>query len=101
ILDVAVSLAKVADVDRTLGKEDVAVDGFQEGIKLLESLTLKSEEAGLEPRRLSVLAFLKSQLEEKQSEATASSLCPVPKKETIIVDVPVPEPETSEYLVNP
>ncbi|MFQ6644124.1 hypothetical protein Gotur_017931 [Gossypium turneri] len=74
ILDVAVSLAKVADVDRTLGKEDVAVDGFQEGIKLLESLTLKSEEAGLEPRRLSVLAFLKSQLEEKQSEATASSV---------------------------
>ena len=50
ILDVAVSLAKVADVDRTIGKEDVAVDGFQEAIKLLESLTLKSEEAGLEPR---------------------------------------------------
>ena len=50
ILDIAVSLAKVADVDRTLGKEDVAVDGFEEAIKLLESLTLKSEEAGLEPR---------------------------------------------------
>ena len=50
ILDLAVSLAKVADVDRTLGKEDVAVDGFEEAIKLLESLTLKSEEVGLEPR---------------------------------------------------
>ncbi|KAL4366810.1 hypothetical protein GQ457_05G032840 [Hibiscus cannabinus] len=76
VLDVAVSLAKVADVDRTLGKEDVAVDGFQEAIKLLESLTLKSEEAGLEPRRLSVLAFLKSQLEEKQSEAPATLVSP-------------------------
>ncbi|GMI80487.1 NO CATALASE ACTIVITY 1 [Hibiscus trionum] len=72
ILDVSVSLAKVADVDRTLGKEDEAVDGFQEAIKLLESLSLKSEEASLEPRRLSVLTFLKTQLEEKQSEATAS-----------------------------
>lgn len=32
-----------------------------------------------------------------------NELCPVPKKETIPVDVPVPElePETSEYLVNP
>ncbi|KAE8670637.1 subtilisin-like protease-like [Hibiscus syriacus] len=74
ILDVAISLAKVADVERTLGKEDEAVDGFEEAIKLLESLSLKSEEAGLEPRRLSVLAFLKTQLEEKQSEATASSV---------------------------
>ncbi|XP_021296529.1 uncharacterized protein LOC110425811 isoform X1 [Herrania umbratica] len=76
ILDVAVSLAKVADVDITLGKEDVAVDGFQEAITLLESLTLKSEEAGLEPRRLSVLEFLKTQLAEKQSEATVSSVPP-------------------------
>ncbi|OMP04800.1 Zinc finger, RING-type [Corchorus olitorius] len=73
ILDVAVSLAKVADVDRTLGKEDLAVDGFQEAIKLLESLTLKSEEAGLEPRRLSVLEFLKSQLAEKQSKTVSSA----------------------------
>ncbi|KAK9283694.1 hypothetical protein L1049_011944 [Liquidambar formosana] len=67
ILDVAVSLAKVADVDRSLGNEDVAVDGFQEAIKLLESLTLNSEEAGLEQRRLSVLEFLNSQLAEKQT----------------------------------
>ncbi|KAK8662077.1 hypothetical protein V6N13_091665 [Hibiscus sabdariffa] len=72
ILDVAVSLAKVADVDSTLGKEDEAVNGFQEAIKLLESLSLKPEEASLEPRRLSVLAFLKTQLEEKQSGTTAS-----------------------------
>ncbi|XVF41022.1 hypothetical protein PTKIN_Ptkin01aG0247100 [Pterospermum kingtungense] len=68
ILDIAVSLAKVADIDRILGKEDMAVDGFEEAIKLLESLTLKSEEADLEPRRLSVVAFLKTQLAEKQSE---------------------------------
>lgn len=50
VLDVAVSLAKVADVDRSIGNEDVAVDGFQEAIKRLESLTLKPEEAGLEQR---------------------------------------------------
>lgn len=50
VLDVAVSLAKVADVDRSIGNEDVAVDGFQEAIKHLESLTLKPEEAGLEQR---------------------------------------------------
>lgn len=50
ILDVAVSLAKVADADRSLGNEDVAVNGFQEGIKLLEALTLNSKETGLEQR---------------------------------------------------
>ncbi|KAE8038480.1 hypothetical protein FH972_010985 [Carpinus fangiana] len=70
ILDVAVSLAKVADVDRSLGNEDVAVDGFREAVKLLESLELKSEETGLEQRRLSVLEFLKSQLAEKQPDTT-------------------------------
>ncbi|WRX12612.1 hypothetical protein QQP08_005099 [Theobroma cacao] len=43
----------VADADRTLGKEDVAVDG-----------------------RLSVLEFLKTQPAEKQSEATVSSVPP-------------------------
>lgn len=37
-------------MDRNLGNEDVAVSGFQEAIKLLESLILKPEEAGLEPR---------------------------------------------------
>lgn len=67
IIDVAVSLAKVADVDRSIGSEDVAVDGFREAIKLLESLTLNSEEAGLEQKRVSVLEFLNSQLEEKQT----------------------------------
>ncbi|PON69889.1 TNF receptor-associated factor [Trema orientale] len=70
ILDLAVSLAKVADVDRSLGNEDVAVNGFQEAIKLVEPLKLKSEEIGLEPRLVSVLEFLKSQLVEKQAEAT-------------------------------
>jgi len=50
VLDVAVSLAKVADVDRNLGKEKLATDGFQEAIDLLQSLTLKSEASGLEQR---------------------------------------------------
>ncbi|MBA0665082.1 hypothetical protein Goklo_004997 [Gossypium klotzschianum] len=35
VIDIAVSLAKVADVDRILGKDDEAIDGFQEAIKLL------------------------------------------------------------------
>ncbi|KAJ4830131.1 Protein nca1 [Turnera subulata] len=67
-LDVAVSLAKVADVDRNIGNENAALDRFQEAIKLLDSLTLKSEETGLQQRRLSVLEFLKNQLNEKQSD---------------------------------
>lgn len=50
ILDLAVSFAKVADVDRSLGNEDVAINEFQEGIKLLESLALKSEDTGLQQR---------------------------------------------------
>lgn len=37
-------------MDRNLGNEDVAVDEFQEAIKLLDSLTLKPEEVGLEQR---------------------------------------------------
>ncbi|KAK6778906.1 hypothetical protein RDI58_025624 [Solanum bulbocastanum] len=67
IVDVAISLAKVADIDRNLGDEDTAVDGFQEGIKLLQSLELKPEEVSLEQRRLSVLEFLNSQLEKKET----------------------------------
>ncbi|KAL4576845.1 hypothetical protein LXL04_012945 [Taraxacum kok-saghyz] len=43
VLDVAVSLAKVADVDRNLDAEDSATEGFQEAIKLLESLKINSE----------------------------------------------------------
>ncbi|KAL0359418.1 UNVERIFIED_CONTAM: protein NCA1 [Sesamum angustifolium] len=65
VIDVAVSLAKVADVDRNLGNEDTAIAGFQEAIKLLESLTVSAEEAGLEQRRLSVLEFVNSQLGKK------------------------------------
>ncbi|KAL3357410.1 hypothetical protein AABB24_017896 [Solanum stoloniferum] len=67
IVDVAISLAKVADIDRNLGDEDTAVEGFQEGIKLLQSLELKPEEVSLEQRRLSVLEFLNSQLEKKET----------------------------------
>lgn len=50
VLDVATSLAKVADVDRNLGNEDAAICGFQEGIKLLDSLTISPGEVGLEQR---------------------------------------------------
>lgn len=46
----AVSLAKVADVDRSLGNEHMAIQGFEEGIKLLECLTLKTEDVALEQR---------------------------------------------------
>ncbi|KAH0723544.1 hypothetical protein KY285_006088 [Solanum tuberosum] len=67
IVDVAISLAKVADIDRNLGDEDTAVEGFQEGIKLLQSLELKPEEVSLEQRRQSVLEFLNSQLEKKET----------------------------------
>lgn len=70
ILDVAISLTKVADVDKSLANEDVAIDGFQEAIKLLESLTLNTEDSGLEQRRLSVLGFVKNQLAEKQPDTT-------------------------------
>ncbi|KAF7824799.1 protein NCA1 [Senna tora] len=69
VQDVAVSLAKVADVDRNLGNESLAIEGFQEAINLLESLTLKSDTSGLEQRRLSVLEFLRSQLADKQEQA--------------------------------
>ncbi|KAK1293996.1 hypothetical protein QJS10_CPA16g01344 [Acorus calamus] len=66
-IDIAVSLAKVADVDRGLGNEAAAINGFQEAIKFLESITLNSNESGLEQRRSSVLDFLHSQLAEQDS----------------------------------
>jgi len=40
LLDVAVSLAKVADVDFALGNESAAAEGFQEALKKLENLSL-------------------------------------------------------------
>lgn len=46
----AVSLAKVADIDRTLQNEVAATDGFKEGMRLLESLKLDSEDSALEQR---------------------------------------------------
>ncbi|KAK9165517.1 hypothetical protein Scep_000708 [Stephania cephalantha] len=66
-LDVAVSLSKVADVDRSIGNENVAIEGFTEAIKWLESLTLSPSESGFEERRQSVLEFLKNQLSENQA----------------------------------
>lgn len=96
IIDVAVSLAKRADVDRSLGIHDMAISGFQEALNCLESMKLDSSEAALEQRvlfffvfscflhqalqplyfklyldfvmqRLSVLEFLHNQLEDYQS----------------------------------
>lgn len=50
-LDVAVSLAKVADLDRNLGNEAAAVSGFEEAIKLLETLKINStDDVGLEQK---------------------------------------------------
>ncbi|OIS96632.1 PREDICTED: uncharacterized protein LOC109234069 [Nicotiana attenuata] len=71
IIDVATSLAKVADVDRNLGNEDAAIDGFEEAIKMLQSLELNPEEASLEQRRLLILQFLNSQMEKKQPVSSA------------------------------
>ncbi|KQK13276.1 protein NCA1 [Brachypodium distachyon] len=66
VIDLATSLAKVADVDRNLGNQEAAVEGFEEAIKCLEKLNLEdSEQAGLEQRRRSVLDFLHKQLDAK------------------------------------
>lgn len=64
IIDVAVSLAKVADVDFALGKESAATEGFQEALKKLEGLSPSKtgDNAALEKKRLSVMSFLQSQL---------------------------------------
>ncbi|KAL4203110.1 hypothetical protein AMTRI_Chr01g126260 [Amborella trichopoda] len=67
MVDIAVSLAKVADVDRSLGNEGMAINGFQEAIKCLESLKLDANEVALEKRRLSVLEFLHGQLAEREN----------------------------------
>ncbi|CAA7402082.1 unnamed protein product [Spirodela intermedia] len=67
VLDVAISLAKIADTDRNLGNEDAAIDGFKEAIECLEPLKLNPSEAHLEQRRNSILEFLRSQLTDKQS----------------------------------
>jgi len=42
VVDLAVSLARVADLDRNLTNEDGAISGFQEAIEHLESLKLDS-----------------------------------------------------------
>ncbi|CAN6374152.1 unnamed protein product [Urochloa humidicola] len=65
VIDLATSLAKVADVDRNLGNESTAVEGFEEAIECLEKLKLGSEQASLEQRRRSVLDFLHNQLADK------------------------------------
>jgi len=49
-LDVAVSLAKVADADRGLGNEEGANAGFHEAINLLQSLKISADDVALEQR---------------------------------------------------
>lgn len=66
-VDVAISLAKVADVDRALGNEQLALEGFQEAINCLKSLTVDSNDAGLVHKRQSVLDYLYAQLKEAES----------------------------------
>uniref|UniRef100_A0A0C9SAH3 TSA: Wollemia nobilis Ref_Wollemi_Transcript_3511_1800 transcribed RNA sequence n=1 Tax=Wollemia nobilis TaxID=56998 RepID=A0A0C9SAH3_9CONI len=72
VLDTAVSLAKVADVDRSQGNEETAIEGFQEALKSLECLSLQPneeaalEQKSLEKKRLSVLEFLHGQLKQSQ-----------------------------------
>ncbi|XP_021729964.1 protein NCA1-like isoform X1 [Chenopodium quinoa] len=70
-LDVAVSLAKVADVDRGLGNEEGAISGFREGVNMLQSLKIDASQVALEQRRLSVLEFLNSQITENQPDQTS------------------------------
>ncbi|CAO2838373.1 unnamed protein product [Amaranthus hypochondriacus] len=65
-LDVAVSLAKVADVDRGLGDEEGAMAGFREAINMLDSLKIDSSQVALVQRHQSVLEFLNSQIVAKQ-----------------------------------
>jgi tetratricopeptide (TPR) repeat protein len=64
LLDVAVSLAKVADIDFALGNESAAAEGFQEALKKLENLSSPKigDTTMLEKKRLSVMTFLQSQL---------------------------------------
>ncbi|KAF7811817.1 protein NCA1-like [Senna tora] len=62
VLDVAVSQAKVADVDWNLGNENSAIDEFQEAVDMLETLTLKSEASGLEQRDNSFVAHLNNKV---------------------------------------
>lgn len=69
-LDVAVSLAKVADVDRGLGNDEGAIAGFREAVHMLESLKIDSSQVALEQRRQSVLEFLNSQIAGKEPDQT-------------------------------
>ncbi|GMH13273.1 hypothetical protein Nepgr_015114 [Nepenthes gracilis] len=69
VLDVSISLAKVADVDRGIGDENAAISGFHEAIDLLESLAINPSELDLEQRRCSVLEFLKSQVAEEKPDS--------------------------------
>ncbi|KAJ3676628.1 hypothetical protein LUZ60_004040 [Juncus effusus] len=72
VVDLATSLAKVADVDKNLGEEKKAIDGFKEAIECLQSLKLDSIEPAIQQKRKSVLAFLQNQLAGNESQVSSS-----------------------------
>jgi hypothetical protein len=50
VIDLATSLAKVADVDRNLGEDKTSIEGFREAVQCLEALKLDSAETALEQK---------------------------------------------------
>lgn len=50
MIDLATSLAKVADVERNLGEDKTAIEKFNEAVQCLEALKLDSAEAVLEKK---------------------------------------------------
>lgn len=72
VIDLATSLAKVADVNRNLGEDKAAIEGFEEAVQCLQALKLDSAEAALEKKRRSVLDFLQSQLTENSNHVSSS-----------------------------
>eukprot|EP00897_Mesotaenium_endlicherianum_P001949 jgi/Mesen1/1782/ME000014S01190 len=65
VLDVAVSLAKVADVDRAMGNAKGSVEGFQEAAETAEKLHILEDaaHAAVLTRRASTLHFIREQLD--------------------------------------
>lgn len=60
MIDLATSLAKVADVNRNLGEEKTAIEGFEEAVQCLQALKLDSAETALEQKvhyLLSIASF--------------------------------------------
>ncbi|EFJ17444.1 hypothetical protein SELMODRAFT_154638 [Selaginella moellendorffii] len=71
-IDVVVSLAKVADVQRAMGRDSEAAEGFTAAITRLEHLTCppSPRDESLNKRRASVLGFLHAQQQQQQQQET-------------------------------